>query len=34
MVTSLDQLDTNAEYTYADYILWQFQERVELIKLA
>ena len=32
MVTSLDQLDPNAEYTYADYILWQFQERVELIK--
>ncbi len=32
MITSLDQLDLNAEYTYADYILWQFQERVELIK--
>lgn len=32
MITSLDQLDPNAEYTYADYILWQFQERVELIK--
>lgn len=32
MITHLDQLDPNAEYTYADYILWQFQERVELIK--
>ncbi len=31
-ITSLDQLDLNAEYTYADYILWQFHERVELIK--
>lgn len=32
MITRLDQLDLNAQYTYADYILWQFQERVELIK--
>jgi len=32
MITQLDQLDLHAQYTYADYILWQFQERVELIK--
>jgi Uma2 family endonuclease len=32
MITSLEQLDLNAEYTYANYILWQLQERVELIK--
>ncbi len=32
MITSLDQLDLNKTYTYADYLLWQFQERVELLK--
>ena len=32
MITSLDQLDLNKKYTYADYMSWQFQERVELIK--
>lgn len=32
MVTSLNELDRNAHYTYADCILWQFQERVELLK--
>lgn len=31
-ITSLDQLDLNVRYTYADYLKWQFQERVELIK--
>ena len=31
-ITSLDQLDFTARYTYADYLLWQFSERVELIK--
>lgn len=31
-ITSLDQLDLNAVYTYADYITWKFTERVELIK--
>ena len=30
MITSLDQLDPNKEYTYADYLTWQFKERVEL----
>lgn len=32
MITSLDQLDLNKKYTYADYLTWQISERVELIK--
>jgi Uma2 family endonuclease len=32
MVTSLDQLDPNGSYSYADYLLWQFSERVELLR--
>ncbi len=32
MITSLSQLDLDKSYTYADYLLWQFEERVELIK--
>ncbi len=32
MITSLDQLDFNKKYTYSDYVLWKFQERVELLK--
>ena len=32
MITSLAQLDPDKIYTYADYLLWQFEERVELIK--
>jgi len=31
-ITSLQQLDFNLQYTYADYIRWQFKERVELLK--
>jgi Uma2 family endonuclease len=31
-ITSLDQLDPNGIYTYADYLLWQFEERVELLR--
>ena len=31
-VTSLSQLDPNGSYTYADYLLWKFKERVEIIK--
>lgn len=31
-ITSLDQLDRNKEYTYADYLTWQFEQRVELIR--
>ena len=30
MITSLDQLDKT--YSYADYLKWRFEERVELIK--
>lgn len=32
MITDINQIDTNKRYTYADYLTWQFQERVELIK--
>ena len=32
MITSLAQLDPNGSYTYADYLMWKFEERLELIK--
>jgi Uma2 family endonuclease len=32
MITQLSQLDPESRYTYADYLLWGFQERVEVIK--
>jgi Uma2 family endonuclease len=32
MITSLSQLDFNKKYNYSDYLLWQFKERVELLK--
>ncbi|POZ51079.1 Uma2 family endonuclease [Methylovulum psychrotolerans] len=31
-ITELSQLDLNASYSYADYLTWQFDEAVELIK--
>lgn len=31
-ITDISQLDVNQSYTYADYLLWQFEERVELIR--
>jgi len=31
-ITSLNQLDLNARYSYADYLKWQLEERIELIK--
>ncbi|WP_144283698.1 Uma2 family endonuclease [Chryseobacterium echinoideorum] len=31
-ITSLSQLDMNASYTYADYLMWKLKERVELFK--
>ncbi len=31
-ITQLSQLDLNAIYSYADYLTWQFDETVELIK--
>jgi Uma2 family endonuclease len=30
-ITDFNQLDLSGYYTYADYLSWQFQERVELI---
>lgn len=32
IITDINQLDPNGTYTYADYLLWQFEERLELIK--
>jgi Uma2 family endonuclease len=31
-ITSIEQLDLNGTYTYADYLTWQFDEMLELIK--
>lgn len=31
-ITDINQLDLNGNYTYADYLRWKFQERLELIK--
>ena len=31
-ITQLSQLDLNGTYSYADYLTWQFNERVELIR--
>ncbi len=31
-ITQLSQLDLNRTYSYADYLTWQFNETVELIK--
>jgi Uma2 family endonuclease len=31
-ITELSQLDPDKVYTYADYLKWRFQERVELIR--
>lgn len=31
-VTSLSHLDPEASYTYADYLTWKIQERVELLR--
>jgi Uma2 family endonuclease len=32
VITDINQLDLTKQYTYADYLTWQFAERVELIK--
>lgn len=32
MITSLDQLSMDGTYSYADYLTWRFEERIELIK--
>jgi Uma2 family endonuclease len=31
-ITDLSQLDLDGSYSYADYLTWQFNERVELIR--
>lgn len=31
-ITDINQLDLNKVYSYADYLLWKFEERIELIK--
>ena len=31
-ITNINQLDLKGTYTYADYLMWHFKERVELIK--
>lgn len=32
-ITNINQLDlVNGVYTYADYLLWKFKERVELFR--
>ena len=32
MITDISQLDPKGTYTYADYLKWQFDEQVELVK--
>lgn len=32
MILSLEDLDPNKMYSYADYLTWQFEERIELLK--
>jgi len=32
VITDINQLDQNGYYTYGDYLLWQFKERVELFR--
>ena len=31
-ITSLSQLDRDGRYSYADYLTWKFEERVEIIR--
>lgn len=32
MITNINDLDLDKTYTYADYLTWRFQERLEIIK--
>ena len=33
VITNINQLDlTNGVYTYADYVLWEIKERLEILK--
>ena len=31
-ITNINQLDLSKTYTFADYLTWKFQERIELIR--
>jgi hypothetical protein len=31
-ITNFSDLDITKQYTYSDYLQWQFSERVELIR--
>ena len=31
-ITDLSQLDPNGVYTYADYLTWQIEQAIELVK--
>ncbi|EKB59695.1 hypothetical protein HMPREF9699_00060, partial [Bergeyella zoohelcum ATCC 43767] len=31
-ITNINQLDLDKTYSYADYLLWKFKERVELFR--
>ena len=32
IITNINDLDLNGNFTYADYLLWHFSERLEIIK--
>ena len=32
MITDINQLDLNKTYSYADYLTWQFEEKLELMR--
>ena len=32
MITDINQLDFSKTYSYADYLTWQFKERLEIFK--
>ncbi|PIE50707.1 MAG: restriction endonuclease [Flavobacteriales bacterium] len=32
IITDINELDMNGTYSYADYLMWKFKERVELFK--
>ena len=34
VITDIAQLEPQADYTYTDYLQWQFKERVELFRSA
>ncbi len=32
LITNFEDLDLNGSYTYADYLKWKFEERLELFR--